>query len=234
MPVGGETVVEDISIGELAGLLAAARTPTSAVSQGGRSLLWANTAGAPVVDGGLETGFKYQVTSADIDPSPDALRQATANGADPVYYTLPDGVPNEVRALAQQVTAQATTPYDQARTLQDWFRTNFKYSLTVQHGHSDDAMINFLSIRKGYCEQFSGTFAAMARSLGLPTRVVIGFTQGQLRADGLYHVAGRDAHAWDEVWFDGYGWILFDPTPGRGAPGAEQHTGAVAAQQAAP
>jgi transglutaminase-like putative cysteine protease len=73
----------------------------------------------------------------------------------------------------------------------------------------------------------------MARSLGLPTRVVVGFTPGQLRSDGLYHVEGRNAHAWDEVWFDGYGWMLFDPTPGRGAPGAEQHTGA-AAQQAGP
>ncbi len=176
-PAGSETVVQNISIGKLAGKLApAARTPTSAVSQGGRSLQWANTAGALFVDGGLEPGFKYQVTSADNDPSPDALRQATANGADPVYYTLPDSVPNELRALAQQVTAQATTPYDQARTLQDWFRANFKYSLTVQPDHSNDAMINFLSIRKGYCEQFSGTFAAMARSLGLPTRVVVGFT----------------------------------------------------------
>ena len=229
------SVVEDITIGKLAGQLApAARTPTAAVSGGGRNLQWANTAGALFVDGGLEPDFKYQVTSADIDPSPDALRQATANGADPVYYTLADSVPNEVSALAQQVTAQATTPYDQARALQDWFRTNFIYSLTVQRGHSNDAMINFLSIRKGYCEQFSGTFAAMARSLGLPTRVVVGFTPGQLHADGLYHVAGLDAHAWDEVWFDGYGWILFDPTPGRGAPGAEQHTGALAAQQAAP
>jgi transglutaminase-like putative cysteine protease len=233
-PAGSETVVQNISIGRLANqLVPAARTPTSAVSGGGRSLLWANTAGALFVDGGLEAGFKYQVTSADSDPSPDALRQATVNGADPVYYTLPDSVPNEIRALAQQVTAQATTPYDQARALQDWFRANFMYSLDVQRGHSNDAMINFLSIRKGYCEQFSGTFAAMARSLGLPTRVVVGFTPGQLLADGLYHVAGRDAHAWDEVWFDGYGWVLFDPTPGRGAPGAEQHTGAAAAQQAA-
>ncbi len=234
-PASSETVVQTISIRDLAGQLApAARTPTSAVSQAGRNLQWANTAGALFVDGGLEPGFTYQVTSADNDPSPDALRQATANGADPVYYTLPDSVPNELRALAQQVTAQATTPYDQARILQDWFRTNFKYSLTVQRGESNNAMINFLSIRKGYCEQFSGTFAAMARSLGLPTRVVVGFTPGQLGADGLYHVASRHAHAWDEVWFDGYGWVLFDPTPGRGAPGAEQHTGATAAQQAAP
>ena len=231
-PVGSETVVQNISIGKLGGQLApAARTPTAAVSQGGRSLQWANTAGALFVDNGLEPGFKYQVTSADNDPSPEALREATASGADPVYYTLPDSVPNELRAVAQQVTAQATTPYDQARALQDWFRANFKYSLTVQRGHSNDDMINFLSIRNGYCEQFSGTFATMARSLGLPTRVVVGFTPGELRVDGLYHVAGRDAHAWDEVWFDGYGWVLFDPTPGRGAPGAEQHTGEAAAQQ---
>jgi hypothetical protein len=71
----------------------------------------------------------------------------------------------------------------------------------------------------------------MARSLDLPTRVMVGFTPGKKGTDGLYHVAGRHAHAWDEVWFDGYGWVLFDPTPGRGAPGAEQHTGEVAAQQ---
>ena len=234
-PAGSETVVQNISIGRLANQLApAARTPISAVSGGGRSLLWANTAGALFVDGELEAGFKYQVTSADNDPAPDALRQATTNGADPVYYTLPDSVPNEIRALAQQVTAQATTPYDKARALQDWFRNNFKYSLTVQRGHSNDAMINFLTIKTGYCEQFSGTFAAMARTLGLPTRVVVGFTPGQLRSDGLYHVAGENAHAWDEVWFDGYGWMLFDPTPGRGAPGAEQHTGTAPAQQTAP
>jgi transglutaminase-like putative cysteine protease len=234
-PAGSETVVQNISIGQLAGPLApAASTPSSVVSQGGRSLLWANMAEALFVDGGLKPGFTYQVMSADIDPSPDDLRQATVTGADPVYYTLPDSLPNEVRALAQQVTAQATTPYDQARALQDWFRANFMYSLAVQRGHGNDAMINFLLIRKGYCEQFAGTFAAMARSLGLPTRVVVGFTPGQLRADGLYHVEGRHAHAWDQVWFDGYGWVLFDPTPGRGAPGAEQHTGAAPAQQAAP
>ena len=212
-----------ISISKLGGQLAPARTPTGRVTRR-RNLLWSNTAEALFVEQGLEPGFKYQVTSADNDPSPDALRQATASGADPVYYTLPDSVPNELRALAQQVTARATTPYDQVRTLQDWFRANFTYSLTVQRGHSNDAMINFLSIRKGYCEQFSGTFATMARSLGLPTRVVVGFTPGELRSDGLYHVAGQNAHAWDEVWFDGYGWTLFDPTPGRGSPGAEAHT----------
>lgn len=232
-PDGAETITDQITISRLSGELAPApRTATSAASQGDRNLLWADQAQALFVDGGLVPRFKYQVTSVDNDPTPDQLRAATVSGApNPIYYDLPGNLPSEVRSVAQGVVAQATTPYDQARALQDWFRTQFKYSLTVQRGHSNDAMLNFLAIRKGYCEQFAGTFAAMARSVGLPTRVMVGFTPGILRGDGLYHVAGRHAHAWDEVWFDGYGWVLFDPTPGRGAPGAEQHTGAAAAQE---
>jgi transglutaminase-like putative cysteine protease len=234
-PQDAALVTQRITIGKLGGPLApAARTATSATWQG-PTLLWANEAGALSVDGGLEPNYQYQVTSADNFPTPEQLRTATVDRApDPIYYDLPRSLPSEVRDLAQDVTALATTPYDKARALQDFFHTQFEYSLTVRLGHSNDAMLNFLSIKKGYCEQFSGTFAAMARSIGLPTRVVVGFTAGELRADGLYHVAGRDAHAWDEVWFDDYGWILFDPTPGRGAPGAEQHIGAAAAQEAAP
>jgi transglutaminase-like putative cysteine protease len=231
-PPNSEVVQQRITIKKLGGPLApAARTAISAQWQG-RTLLWANKAGALYVDGGLQAGYQYQVTSADNDPSPAELRTATVDRApDPAYYAVPSNLPSEVRDLALQVTADATTWYDKARALQDWFRTQFKYTTTVQRGHSNDAMLNFLSIRKGYCEQFSGTFGAMARAIGLPTRVMVGFTPGILRADGLYHIAGRHAHAWDEVWFDGYGWVLFDPTPGRGAPGAEQHTGAAAAQE---
>ncbi len=227
-----ELLLQQITIKKLGGQLApAARTATSVAWQG-PALSWADEAGALYVDGGLQPGYRYQVTSANYDPSADELRRATVESApDPAYYDLPRSLPDEVSDLAQQVTAQAPTAYDQARSLQDWFRTQFEYSTTVQRGHGNDAMLNFLSIRKGYCEQFSGTFAAMARAVGLPARVMVGFTQGRLGADGLYHVAGRHAHAWAEVWFDGYGWVLFDPTPGRGAPGAEQHTGAAAAQE---
>ena len=231
-PPNSELVLQQITVRKLGGALApAARTATAATWQG-RSLLWANEAGALYADGGLQPGYQYQVTSADNDPSPDDLRTATVVGApNPAYYDLPKSLPAEVRGLAQQITAGAATPYDEARAIQDYFRKNFTYSLTVQRGHNNDAMLNFLSIKKGYCEQFSGTFAAMARSVGLPTRVMVGFTPGILRADNLYHVAGRHAHAWDEVWFDGFGWVLFDPTPGRGAPGSEQHTGTAAAQE---
>ncbi len=65
----------------------------------------------------------------------------------------------------------------------------------------------------------------MARSIGLPARVAVGFTTGLSRADGAYSVLGKNAHAWPEVWFDGYGWVQFEPTPGRGAPGGQDITG---------
>lgn len=231
-PANSELVLQQISIKKLGGDFAPAARAATAATWQGRSLLWANEAGALYVDGGLVPGYQYQVTSADNDPSPDDLRTATVDGApNAAYYALPKSLPTEVRDLANQITAGATSPFDEARAIQDYFRTNFTYSTTVQRGHSNDAMLNFLSIKKGYCEQFSGTFAAMARVVGLPTRVMVGFTPGILRADNLYHVAGRHAHAWDEVWFDGFGWVLFDPTPGRGAPGSEQHTGAQAAQE---
>ena len=224
-------VLQQITIKKLGGQLApAARSATAATWQG-PSMLWANESGALYVDGGLKAGYQYQITSADTDPAEDDLRGATIDSApNPAYYALPRSLPGEVRDLAQQITAGATTPYDKALAIKSYFRTNFTYDIHVQRGHSNDAMLDFLNIKKGYCEQFSGTFAAMARAVGLPTRVMVGFTPGILRADGLYHVAGRHAHAWDEVWFDGFGWISFDPTPGRGAPGAERHTGDQAAQ----
>ncbi|HEY7626571.1 MAG TPA: DUF3488 and transglutaminase-like domain-containing protein, partial [Ilumatobacteraceae bacterium] len=234
--VGTEIITQEITIKRLKGQLApASRLATAANWQGTRGMLWGDESGALYVDGGLEPGYVYQVTAADQDPTADQLRAATSdNPPDAIYRTLPDNMPGSVVDLAQRVTAGATTSYDKARALQDWFQDNFDYTTTVQRGHSNDAMINFLQIQKGYCEQFSGTFAAMARAVGLPTRVMVGFTPGIRRSDGLYHVAGRHAHAWDEVWFDGYGWVLFDPTPGRGAPGAENHTGRAAQQEEGP
>ena len=70
----------------------------------------------------------------------------------------------------------------------------------------------------------------MARAVGLPARVAVGFTPGELGDDGLYHVRGQNAHAWPEVYLGGYGWVAFEPTPGRGRPGAEAYTGVAEAQ----
>ncbi len=82
-------------------------------------------------------------------------------------------------------------------------------------------MLRFLQDRKGYCEQFAGTYAAMARSIGLPSRVAVGFTPGTRDEGGLFHVTGKQAHAWPEVYLADYGWVLFEPTPGRTPPGGD-------------
>jgi Transglutaminase-like superfamily/Domain of unknown function (DUF4129) len=162
---------------------------------------------------------------------PNLLRASSAgNAPDPIFTELPDDLPAVVEATARSVTADAESPYEQAIALQAWFRNEFEYSLEVQSGHGSNAIESFLQERIGYCEQFSATFAAMARTLGIPSRVAVGFTPGVQNAEGWYSVLGKNAHAWPELWFDGIGWVLFEPTPGRGAPGAEAYTGIDPAQ----
>ena len=124
------------------------------------------------------------------------------------------------------MTAGAPTTYDAMLALQNWFQPEFEYSLDVPQGHGNNAIEAFLRQRIGYCEQFAGTFAAMARSIGVPARVAVGFTPGRASSPtAAASVLGKNAHAWPEVWFDGLGWVPFEPTPGRGAPGAEGYTG---------
>lgn len=219
-----------LEIGRLGGSLIP--TAYSPIAAAGAGLAWSEATGTLVSrDDDLSNGQVIELLSEVIDPPADVLRSATVD-APPDLGTmrLPSNFPGDVAELAVEVVAGAPTPYDQALALQNWFRSNFTYDLNVQSGHSDDAIRSFLRIRRGYCEQFAGTFAAMARSVGLPARVAVGFTPGDLQADGRYHVFGRNAHAWPEVWFDGIGWVSFEPTPGRGEPGAENHTGVAPAQ----
>lgn len=166
----------------------------------------------------LERGDVVALASVVPDLSADLLRTATVGNAPEGSRDLPPGFPDTALTTALQVTADATTPFDQALALQNFFRGNFTYDLNVQLGNSNDAIDAFLRDRRGFCQQFAGTFAAMARSIGLPARVAVGFTPGDLGSDGLYHVYGRHAHAWPEVWFDGIGWVGFEPTPTRGSP----------------
>lgn len=190
-------------------------------------VLWLPGTDTLVLDeGDLQTGQIFNITADVTVPSPEQLRAASASSPPSnQFLQLPPTLPTEIGDQARIVTAGAATPYDQALALQSWFQTEFEYDLRVQAGHDDDAILGFLRIRRGYCEQFAGTFAVMARTLGIPSRVAVGYTMGELKTDGLYHVYGRNAHAWPELWFDDIGWVLFEPTPGRGAPGSEAVTG---------
>jgi transglutaminase-like putative cysteine protease len=227
-PMGTEINVQRITVGGLGGvLLPVAAEPIDATGR----LRWADASGGLVVDGpALERGDTFDVASAVPRPGPDVLRATGSGSAPEGSLSLPPDVPREAYDLAVEVTAGQPTVYDRALALQLWFQNNFTYDLRVQLGHSDDAIREFLDIRRGYCEQFAGTFAVMARSLGIPARVAVGFTSGRETAPGRYQVLGRNAHAWAEVWFDGIGWVLFEPTPGRGAPGTEVYTQVPAAQ----
>ena len=183
----------------------------------------------------LEPDFSYTVSSALDIPSLAGLVAADGDVPPDIaekYLPLPDGFNPRVAGLAADITADASGPYAKALVLQNFFLENFAYSLRVPSGHDTDRMEQFLfDDRRGYCEQFAGTYAAMARAIGLPSRVAVGFTPGEL-VDGAFVVTGSHYHAWPEVWIGGR-WVYFEPTPGRGAPGAVVYTG-VPPQQVVP
>jgi transglutaminase-like putative cysteine protease len=216
-----------ITIGVLGGnLVPAAPARVIAASPSG-DLRWApETSTLVTVDGDLETGDVIEIVSSAPRLDRETLATATSTGVgDPIYTSVPADLPAVVESTAREVTAGARNSYEAALLVQTWFQREFEYSLEVQSGHGNSAIESFLESRVGYCEQFAGTFAAMMRTLGIPSRVAVGFTSGIARGDGEFSVIGRNAHAWPEVWFDGIGWVAFEPTTGRGAPNAENYTG---------
>jgi transglutaminase-like putative cysteine protease len=174
-------------------------------------------------------GLTYKVQS-EI-PRYTAADLAQAGGDPPAevqpFLELPADFPDDVRALAREKTANANGPYQQALALQDFLRSEYTYDEAAPAGHSDDHLRYFLFRSKiGYCEQFAGSFAAMARSIGLPARVAVGFTPGAYdEAFDVFHVTTKEAHAWPEVHINGLGWVAFEPTPGRFEPNPTNYTG---------
>jgi hypothetical protein len=180
--------------------------------------------GTLVTDRSSVQGLTYSVDSRVPTAVPTQAQQLATAAPVPAslrpYLSLPSDVPPVVLGTARSVTAGSTLPYDQARALRDYFRSQFTYDPTVRLGDDESAMVQFLSTHKGFCVQFAATYAVMARALGIPSRLAVGFTPGTKRG-GVYHVTNLDAHAWPEVWLAGIGWTdLFDPTPRTSDPGA--------------
>lgn len=168
--------------------------------------------------GRTDTGSTYSMIVQVPELTPELLRSAEGDLPDEVegYLAVPDTEHGEdVRALAEQLTAGATTAYDRAMALQTYFRsgTEFRYDTAVAAAETDDAVWDFLESRRGYCVQFATSMTVMARMVGIPARLGVGFLPGSISADGTYRVTGSDAHAWPELYFPGTGWVRFEPTP---------------------
>jgi hypothetical protein len=209
--------------------------------------------GFAALDEDLPRGFQYTVWSYTPRPTPAALRRSPAKYPrvlreegllDTGGWSLPRfGAPNRLAAvlglvrqnpvvyqylplarLAERIAGGARTPYDAVEKLQHWFLSGtFHYS-----NHPDElspALVGFVTrTHAGYCQYFAGAMALMLRYLGVPARVAVGFAGGSYdKKQQVWDITDREAHAWVEVWFRGYGWLPFDPTPA--APGAApRHT----------
>lgn len=179
------------------------------------------------LDSPTEQGQQFTLDNYSRDVSADQLRKP----GDGPLLDLPEwygevalrpalNIPktehiDQVRALAEEVTADSSSAYAKALALQSFFRDSeeFTYSFDLAAPQTGDASWDFLNDRNGYCVQFSSTMTIMARSLGLPARIGVGFLPGELSGPDEYTVRGRDAHAWTEIFFDNVGWVRFDPTP---------------------
>lgn len=168
----------------------------------------------------------YSWTSSVLAFSPEQLNAATITD-NPTYLQLPADLPARVRGLAEQITASATTPYQKAKAIEDYLRTHYQYGFADPSSGTDypppgqDPVDWFLfDHQTGTCGNFSSAFVILARSVGIPARVVSGWAMSA--TPDFQTVYTDQAHQWAEVGFSDLGWVTFEPT----AAGAPSRTGA--------
>ncbi|TWP50242.1 transglutaminase domain-containing protein [Lentzea tibetensis] len=158
----------------------------------------------------------YQLETVLDVPTADQLRRAVGDVPIDRSYFAADGVEEPVAQLARDITKDATNQFDKAAKLYEHFTNpvhGFKYKLETKGDLTSDALSDFLFRGKvGYCEQYASAMAVMARKIGIPARVALGFTAGYVDGDRRV-ITSEDAHAWVEIFFPGHGWVTFDPTP---------------------
>jgi hypothetical protein len=165
------------------------------------------------------TELIYDVSAVEPRPSPVLLAAAgpllSFSDVQERFTALPP-LPAEVTDLVASLTAGAGGPYERVRRIHDHLTDRsqgFIYSLSTEPGTSGDDLVDFLRLKRGYCEQYAGTMAVMVRAAGVPARVALGYTPGTAERNGTRLITSDDAHAWVEVFFDELGWVPFDPTP---------------------
>jgi transglutaminase-like putative cysteine protease len=157
----------------------------------------------------------YSVVSSPDHPTPTALSAATSAVGQFASDLAHPQISRQVMTLTHRITAGAKSKYDAALDIQNYLTSGrFTYTTSVPPDSSSHALTDFLlRSRRGFCQQFATAMAVMARLSGIPSRVAVGFTPGVQQPDGSYIVSTHDAHAWPELWFPGFGWLPFEPTP---------------------
>lgn len=168
----------------------------------------------------LESGMTYSVRSVATRYDPALLRLTGFDYPLDIrakYLQLPDTVTQRTRDLAADLTAGHETAYDKAMAIQEHLLTSYPYDyFPPPQKPNSDSVDQFLFVdQTGYCEHYVSAMVIMLRSQGVPARLVSGFGSGQYDAiNNLFEVRALDAHSWVEVYFPGYGWVPFEPTPG--------------------
>ena len=175
-----------------------------------------------LIVGSLHPGTSYDLVSASPEPTGAQLSAAGAGPAPrPEDLALPAPTVSLIRPLTLQIVGSSTNAYDEAVAIQRYLRS-FTYDEHVQADSSTNYLYDFLTRTKaGFCQQFAGAMAVMLRTLGIPARVAVGFLPGTPTAGAsgtTFSVTGRHAHAWPEAFFQGIGWVAFEPTPRADAP----------------
>jgi transglutaminase-like putative cysteine protease len=186
---------------------------------------WDTRTGDVLSSGPAATGSIYRASTISVPASSDAFLAggSAATAPSEAARSLPPSLIGPLSELAADVTAGAATDYDRAVALQRWFTETggFSYSLDVPDPAQRAPLLAFLEDRIGFCQQFATAMAALSRSVGVPARVVVGFTGGAPQEDGGFVVTAADAHAWPELWFESVGWVRFEPTPALGTAAVE-------------
>lgn len=162
-------------------------------------------AGVYTVTSFISTATKQELRAA-TGPIPASLRET--------YLQLPASLPQRVRDKAREVTAASPNAYDKAEAMEQWLRTNFRYSTSVKAPPPGRDPVDYFlfELKEDFCEYFASAMVVMLREVGVPARMVEGYTTGD-SVGGQFVVREQNAHAWVEVYFPRYGWIEFEPTP---------------------
>ncbi|HLN69069.1 MAG TPA: transglutaminaseTgpA domain-containing protein, partial [Streptosporangiaceae bacterium] len=165
--------------------------------------------------GGSIADQVYWVVSLAVDPTATELSLAPAAQDMPADLQLPVSYRTpELTKLARQITAGLATEYGKARALATWLQTKGNYDAAAPSFSDAAGLETFLTKTKsGVCVQFAYAMTVLARLVGIPARMAVGFTTGTLRSRDHYTVTTGDDHAWTEVYFPTFGWIRFEPTP---------------------